>query len=137
MFSVGNTHAIEPNPKPSKSKPEYKNTHRWIMFVTLTKDKNNSEKFIKSVTYHLHPTFKPSVITINNFPFILSRIGWGYFTVELEVNFQSWTGLGPMKLSHELCFDDKGKSNSFKVELDPTLLKSKLPEQLYKDLTTN
>ena len=34
------------------------------MYVALTLDKEKTDKFIKSVTYHLHPTFKPAVIKL-------------------------------------------------------------------------
>jgi transcription initiation factor IIF auxiliary subunit len=40
------------------------NSHRWVMFVAVTADKENTDKFIESVTYHLHPTFRPSVIKV-------------------------------------------------------------------------
>ena len=74
------------------------------MFVCLNNDKDATQKIIKSVTYHLHPTFKPNVIKIEEAPFLLSRIGWGYFDVEVEIEFQKSTGLGLKKVVHELCF---------------------------------
>ena len=46
-----------------------------------------TSKYIKSVTYHLHPTFKPSDITVKEAPFLLSRLGWGYFDVEMDIEF--------------------------------------------------
>ena len=65
LFSIGNTHEEVKNPKPSKSQPQTKNTHRWTMYVTLANGKaEETSKYIKSVTYHLHPTFKPSVIKL-------------------------------------------------------------------------
>ena len=58
------------------------------MFITLNNEKvDETSKFIKTVTYHLHPTFKPSVIKVDKAPFLLSRIGWGYFEVEFDVEF--------------------------------------------------
>ena len=80
------------------------------MFVCLNNDKDATQKIIKSVTYHLHPTFKPSVVKIEEAPFLLSRIGWGYFDIEVEIEFQKSTGLGLKKVVHELCFDGKGKT---------------------------
>ena len=86
------------------------NKHRWVMFVCLNNDKDATQKIIKSVTYHLHPTFKPSVVKIEEAPFLLSRIGWGYFDIEVDIEFQKSTGLGLKKVVHELCFDGKGKT---------------------------
>ena len=64
-LAFGNTHELVDQPKQSQSKPETKNNHRWAMFITLNNEKvDETVKFIKSVTYHLHPTFKPSVIKV-------------------------------------------------------------------------
>ena len=63
------------------------------MFVVLAD--GNAEmtgKYIKSVVYNLHPTFNPSVIKIEQPPFLISRIGWGYFTIEIEIEYQEWVG---------------------------------------------
>ena len=58
------------------------------MYITLNSEQTNeTAKFIKSVTYHLHPTFKPSVIKVEQPPFLLSRIGWGYFDIDFDVEF--------------------------------------------------
>eukprot|EP01060_Flectonema_neradi_P017844 TRINITY_DN246_c0_g1_i1.p1 TRINITY_DN246_c0_g1~~TRINITY_DN246_c0_g1_i1.p1 ORF type:complete len:490 (+),score=115.71 TRINITY_DN246_c0_g1_i1:60-1472(+) len=40
---------------------------------------------IRSVTYHLHPTFSPSSITVTEAPFEISRVGWGTFTIKVDV----------------------------------------------------
>ena len=78
------------------------------MFVAFNDNKEETKRFIKSVTYHLHPTFTPSVIKVEEAPFLLSRLGWGWFTVEFEVEFHDWTKLGKIKMEHELCFENKG-----------------------------
>lgn len=77
-----------------------------------------TSKYIKSVTYHLHPTFKPSDITVKEAPFLLSRLGWGYFDVEMDIEFQPSTGLGKKKLVHELSFDGDGKNAAIFLEVD-------------------
>jgi len=92
-FAYGNTHSMVENPKKARSNKSEVNKHRWVMFVALNTDKDQTAKFVKSVTYHLHPTFKPSVIKVTEAPFLLSRIGWGYFDVEMEIEFKEWTGL--------------------------------------------
>ncbi len=81
------------------------------MFITLNNESvDETSKFIKSVTYHLHPTFNPNKIKVEQAPFLLSRIGWGYFEVTMDVEFTKITGLGTRTLTHELGFDDKGKT---------------------------
>ena len=70
------------------------------------------------MTYHLHPTFTPKDITVSKAPFLLSRIGWGYFDVEFDVEFQPWTGLGTRKMVHELCLEGKGKTQAFLIDVD-------------------
>ena len=88
------------------------------MFVAFNDNKEETKRFIKSVTYHLHPTFKPSVIKVEEAPFLLSRLGWGWFTVEFEVEFHDWTKLGKIKMEHELCFENKGHTQSILLEVD-------------------
>ena len=94
-FSFGNTHEEVKNPKPAKSGgPGTKNSHRWCMFVSLNGNPEETQRYIKSVTYHLHPTFKPNKIKVSEAPFLLSRVGWGYFEIEMDIEFQPSTGLG-------------------------------------------
>ena len=82
-FAFGNTHEEikEKDAKQSRTNKNAKNTHRWAMFLCFNDNKDLTAKYIKSVTYHLHPTFKPSKIKVSEAPFLLSRIGWGWFTV--------------------------------------------------------
>ena len=76
------------------------------MFVCLSNGKKEETgNYVESVTYHLHPTFKPSVIKVTQAPFLLSRIGWGYFEVEIDIVFKKSTCLAPMKVTHELSFE--------------------------------
>ena len=86
-FSFGNTHEEVENPKPSRSRKDVKNTHRWCMFLVLNGSNTETGKYIKQVTYHLHPTFKPSKIVVKEPPFLLSRLGWGFFEVEMDLEF--------------------------------------------------
>ena len=99
-FAFGNTHSEVVNPKPSRSNSQTKNNHRWTMFVALNGDNSQTAKYIKSVTYHLHPTFKPAVIKVSEAPFLLARVGWGYFDIQMEIEFQDWTGMKNAKLVH-------------------------------------
>ena len=49
---------------------------------------------------------------------MLSRIGWGFFDVEMDIEFHTSTGLGKKKLVHELCFDGDGKNAAIFLEVD-------------------
>ena len=109
-FSFGNTHEDVKNPKG-------KNSHRWCMFASLAQGADETGKFIKSVTYHLHPTFTPSKIKVEKAPFLLSRVGWGWFDIQMDIEFKESTGLGTKRITHELCFDGKGKTQSFLMEV--------------------
>ena len=90
MFSIhyGNTHEDVQNPKAARSNPNEKNKHRWTMFVSSADgDHALTEQYIKSVTYHLHPSFKPNVIKVTKAPFLIARVGWGYFDVDFDIEF--------------------------------------------------
>ena len=59
---------------------------------------------IRSVRYHLHPTFRPSVVDVaggEEFGFPLSRNGWGVFTIKATVRFDNGT---IQQFSHGLKF---------------------------------
>ena len=111
-FAFGNTHEMVENPKPSRSNPENKNIHRWCMFMCLNGSPEETQRYIKSVTYYLHPTFKPSIIKVTEAPFLLSRIGWGYFEVGMAIEFQPETGLFKKALKHELDFEGNGRTKN-------------------------
>ena len=109
-FAFGNTHEElkKENAQAARSDPSKQNIHRWAMFVAFNDNKDETARYIKSVTYHLHPTFRPNKIKVSEAPFLLSRLGWGYFPVEFDVEFHEWTKLGTVKMEHMLSFDNKG-----------------------------
>ena len=86
-FAFGNTHSDVIAPKISNSNKKAKNSHRWTMFVAFNGATDLTAQYIKSVTYHLHPTFKPSVIKLTEAPFLLARVGWGYFEIDMDIEF--------------------------------------------------
>ena len=79
-FAFGNTHSIVD--KTGKTK----NNHRWTMFVALNGDNAQTAKYVKSVTYHLHPTFKVNKIKLTEAPFLLARVGWGWFDIQIDID---------------------------------------------------
>ena len=131
-FAFGNTHSDVVNPKNSRSKTGTKNSHRWTMFVVLNGDNAQTAKYIKSVTYHLHPTFKPSVIKIEEAPFLLARVGWGYFEIQMDVEFQEWTGMPKAVLHHELCFEERGRTSSIIMEISEQASKIEIAKEMSK-----
>ena len=86
-FAFGNTHELVKNPRPSRSNKSESNSHRWAMFVAFNDNKDLTAKYVKSVTYNLVPGFKPTKIKVSKAPFLLSRVGWGYFTVNFDIEF--------------------------------------------------
>ena len=121
-FVFGNTHDLISDPR--EPRRQVKNVHRWSMFLTLL-DPSSSDpthastaKYIKSVTYHLHPTFRPRAVRVDRPPFLLSRLGWGYFEVFLDVEFQPWVQLGTERITHTLDFHGRGKTNICAFDID-------------------
>ena len=70
------------------------------MFLTLNNDKALTERYIKEVTYKLHPTYKINKITIKEAPFMLSRVAWGSFEIGCTIVFQDWCKTKPIVLEH-------------------------------------
>ena len=61
-ISYGNTHEDVRNPKKSGG---YTMSHRWCMFFSINESPVLTSKYIKSIRYHLHPTYKVSKIRVN------------------------------------------------------------------------
>ena len=93
-------------------------SHRWSMFASLSTGVKDTAKYIKSVTYHLHPTYAKPVIKVTEAPFLLTRVSWGYFEVKMVIEFQRSTGLKTKELTHMLHFDGDGHTRSFLLEVN-------------------
>jgi len=106
-----NSHSNDPNNGNN-------NWHVWKCFVRIENDTSaqvNTE-YIKSVTFHLHPTFTPSVVVLNHPPFAIERTGWGWFNVKIVVSFQPKYQKPPLELFYPLCFE--GNGNLLHVDID-------------------
>jgi len=127
-FSFGNTHEEIPKAKANRARSNKSmfNTHRWALFMIFNNDEVATKRLIKSVTYHLDPDFKPSVIKVSKAPFLLSRIGWGDFTLDIDIEFQWWTGLKTQRIEHDLSFDGKGKTHSLTLEVPADALEKNI-----------
>ena len=117
-FAYGNTYETVANPQPARSHKHKKNSHRWCMFVSLNDSPALTSKYIRQVTYHLDPTFRPATVVLKEAPFLLSRVGYEEFEVEIDVEFQPETGLPPRHLTHELIFEPHGQTKSILLQAD-------------------
>eukprot|EP01083_Nonionella_stella_P123429 371906_1 len=78
------------------------NNQYWTMFVSTSPTDVVPPSSISRVTYYLHPTFQPNMITVFESPFYLSRIGWGYFEVKADIIFKNDTGTDRISNSEPL-----------------------------------
>ena len=53
--SFGNTHEDVAKPRRDGG---YLMSHRWCMFIQINNSPEQTKKYIRSVRYHLHPTYK-------------------------------------------------------------------------------
>ena len=92
VFTYGNTYNPVENPVMSKN-GKYRNNSRWVAFIVCNEFREETDAFIDSVVFKIHETFNPNTIEVNSAPFILSRVGWGYFDMKMHVTFKKWTGI--------------------------------------------
>ena len=88
------------------------NDSRWNLFFSIDNDPTLTMKFIKQVTYSLHPTYQPSTVTIYEAPFLIEKTGWGAFVVHCEVVL---TDGNIYKVAHLLEFRKGGRIFSFEI----------------------
>jgi NAD-dependent SIR2 family protein deacetylase len=94
-LQIGNTHELKD-----------KESHHWTMYVKSNKDN------IEKVTFQLHPTFKPSEVEVKSSPFQISRIGWGTFTVEMEIYLKNGE---KFTMKHALSFEGSGSEKIYEI----------------------
>lgn len=75
-------------------------THRWRVFVQGFKGEDISH-WCKSVTFHLHDSFKSPKRVVHLPPFELEESGWGEFEILIELAFRD-PKLKPVKMYHLL-----------------------------------
>ena len=78
----------------------YEGDDWWVWKVWINAESAELRK-VRSVTWHLHPTFEPKDIEIDDrsSKFALETSGWGTFRVRATVELDDGT---TRKLSHEL-----------------------------------
>eukprot|EP00455_Lapot_gusevi_P048667 TRINITY_DN6765_c0_g2_i6.p1 TRINITY_DN6765_c0_g2~~TRINITY_DN6765_c0_g2_i6.p1 ORF type:complete len:564 (-),score=181.36 TRINITY_DN6765_c0_g2_i6:76-1767(-) len=105
---VGNTHELVP--------PQYgedsESSHKWELFVSESAEKSMGDEcgaYIEKVEVDLHPTFRPSRIVLTQAPFVLSRVGWGTFDIQVAIHFKPEFNVPePLQLTHSLSFRGSG-----------------------------
>ncbi|ORY11064.1 hypothetical protein BCR34DRAFT_625008 [Clohesyomyces aquaticus] len=85
---IGNTHQLV-----NAGTDTPTNSHEWTFFLRFSRP-----EIVEGVAVHLHPTFKPRIITLIDPPFEVRRRGWGIFTIEARIF-----------LNEEYYFVDRGK----------------------------
>ena len=111
-FLYGNTHKLV-NPEDGEQ-----NSHDWTAFVKAGRNETNTAKYIKSVTFKLHPTFVNPERRITAPPFEVRCVGWGYFQIPITIRWKPELGVPDTHLSHVLSFDENGKTVPFFIEFN-------------------
>ncbi len=93
--------------------------YKWTMYVRNKGSRKDEDlaSFIKDVTYHLHPTFFPSKVTVSEPPYELERKGWGVFEVGVVIALRNGN---VFKLKHLLSFstDEFPNENVHRLPVD-------------------
>jgi len=104
---IGNTHT-----KLVVDEEKSRNAHKWTVFVRPQNNDDDISSLIEKVKFDLHPTFFPSVVTVDTTPFEISRTGWGTFDVDVKVFLKN----GVVKdFVHNLSFEDGGSQNVYEL----------------------
>jgi len=98
---IGNTHEEIQSMSSSKNMVESNNHHKWVVYVRSLEQVDLAE-YVEKVEFRLHPTFFPPVVTVEESPFEVSRIGWGTFEIGIVVY---WKAGGKKEYTHKLRFD--------------------------------
>ncbi|KAJ8117005.1 hypothetical protein OPT61_g1695 [Boeremia exigua] len=73
MILIGNKHKLVRS-------SENENQHDWTFFVRTSRP-----ELVEEVRVDLHPTFRPPRVVLRRAPYQVRRLGWGYFTLEVEI----------------------------------------------------
>jgi len=67
----------------------------------------------------LHESFAQNYISLNNPPFSVRRIGWGYFDVIITIYWKKIAKQKqPLILTHELNFTGNGQKKKFVIKIE-------------------
>ncbi|KAL9657559.1 hypothetical protein ABK040_000986 [Willaertia magna] len=110
-FFIGNLHSLV-----SREEEGDSNIHKWTFFVRGEDQNDDLEEFIDHIKVDLHPTFRPPTIILRNQPYVVTRLGWGYFTIRIKIYFKQQWHKPPFDYSHTLSFDGNGDMNEVELE---------------------
>jgi hypothetical protein len=117
---------------------QLKHQYTWKAFVDLGMTRIETEKYIKSVVFQLHPTFKNPIREVKKFPFGIKTNGWGTFDLLITIHWQDQIKAEPLKLNHYVSFDLKKDESCYTVKLKGnnnfSSKNSKLCQQAYKNV---
>ena len=84
--------------------------HRFSMFFSIDNNIDLTFKYLRSVTYHLHPFYgEKAKQVLFEPPFLLTRLTPAPFIVLCVVAFQPWTCMSDIVLRHPLKLEEQGK----------------------------
>jgi len=134
MFTirVGNRHELVANPKMTRN-GKHLNKHKWCAFVELQSDRAwkdySTNFFVEKVLFKLAPCYtvwpahdKRSVRVgknpeVRSAPFEVTRIGWGYFDIDVVITWKSWLQMEPLEVNHLLSFDGEGDHSNHTIDM--------------------
>lgn len=126
-ISYGNTHELVKNPGLNRT-GEHLRKHRWCVYVEPFRKKYDISDLVKKVRFELHPSFSRTEKICDRKPFAYKCVGWGYFTLPIDIHFHDWVGLGKITIDHDLVFENEGIRKTYKIRVD----KAKVPEGFFR-----
>jgi len=108
------------------------NSHLWTLYIRDLDNVIEGESIlplIQKVEVQLHPTFRPSKLTLGKAPFEVQRAGWGIFSIEIKVFFKPQLKIPPIETSHLLNFTRNDTFKVHKVKADLRLLEQ-VPQEV-------
>lgn len=97
------------------------NEHDWNFFVRISRP-----DLVHEVRIDLHPTFRPPRLTLRNPPFEVRRLGWGHFTINVEIVLKEpyhWildsagTHQSELELAWTLDFEGRGRQGRVRAKV--------------------
>lgn len=85
-----------------------RNKWKWKVYVQPLSD------YVTRVTFELHPTFQPKIISLVEEPFEVERIGWGEFTIGITI----FVGEQQFEFKHNLCLSEN-RSTTHTIQMNP------------------
>ena len=114
-FTYGNTWSEVKKPG---VKSGHKLTNSWSMQLSINDGRENVGKYIQSVMYELHPTYRSPNRRVTEAPFRIATTAWGYFDVTMRIKFKPKFKQPDAVLVHNLCFKPNGMRKSIFLEVD-------------------